>query len=89
MNFCARKGIGYFEMHHSMFLSGEDADIPDVESERLKINAMKLTRQRAVKQVKKMVKLVDEIGETAVQSMVSGEQMRTKTPLGAQMLMTK
>ena len=52
-------------------------------------NAMKLTRIRAVEQVKKMVALVDDIAETTIKNSVLGEEMRTKSPLGMQMIMTK
>ena len=50
---------------------------------------MKLTRIRAVEQVKKMVALVDDIAETTIKNSVLGEEMRTKSPLGMQMIMTK
>ena len=36
-----------------------------------------------------MTNLVDNIAETAIKSMVAGEELRTKSPLGVQMLMTK
>ena len=50
---------------------------------------MKLTRIRAVEQVKKMVSLIDDIAETTIKNSVLGEEMRTKSPLGMQMIMTK
>ena len=55
----------------------------------LRQNALKLTRQNAINQCKKMTNLVDNIAETAIKSMVAGEELRTKSPLGVQMLMTK
>ncbi len=68
---------------------GSDADIPVDADEALRKNAMKLTRIRAVEQVKKMTSLVDEIAETTIKNSVLGEEIRTKSPLGVQMLMTK
>ena len=71
------------------FISGDDADIPEDPDEAFRKNAMKLTRIRAVEQVKKMVALVDDIAETTIKNSVLGEEMRTKSPLGMQMIMTK
>ena len=68
---------------------GEDPDIPEDPEEALRNNAMKLTRIRAIEQVKKMTSLIDEIGETTIMNSVLGEELRTKTPLGVQMTMTK
>jgi hypothetical protein len=50
---------------------------------------MRLTRIRALEQVKKMIQLVDDIAETAIMSSVLGEELRTKSPLGVQMIMSK
>ena len=55
----------------------------------LRENALKMTRINAINQCKKMTDLVDNIAETAIKSMVAGEELRTKSPLGVQMLMTK
>ena len=66
-----------------------NADIPEDEDTMLRQNALKLTRQNAINQCKKMTNLVDNIAETAIKSMVAGEELRTKSPLGVQMLMTK
>ena len=55
----------------------------------LRQNALKLTRVRAIEQCKKMTTLVDNIAETAIKSMVVGEELKTKSPLGVQMIMTK
>ena len=71
------------------FSLGDDADIPEDEDTMLRENALKLTRQNAITQSKKMTNLVDSIAETAIKSMVAGEELRTKSPLGVQMLMTK
>ena len=71
-----------------IFLDG-NADIPEDEDTMLRQNALKLTRQNAINQCKKMTNLVDNIAETAIKSMVAGEELRTKSPLGVQMLMTK
>ena len=68
---------------------GADADIPEDPNEALKKNAMKLTRIKAVEQVKKMTSLVDEIAETTIKNSVLGEELRTRSPLGVQMTMTK
>ena len=68
---------------------GDDADIPEDPDEAFRKNAMKLTRIRAVEQVKKMVSLIDDVAETTIKNSVLGEEMRTKSPLGMQMIMTK
>ena len=68
---------------------GEDVDIPEDPDVMLKNNALKLTKIRAVQQVKKMTSLVDDIAETAIKNSVVGEELRTKTPMGVQMIMTK
>lgn len=67
----------------------DNADIPDNPEVAWKDNAMKLTRISAVSQVKQMVDLVDDIAETAIINSVEGEEIRTKTPLGMEMIMTK
>ena len=66
-----------------------DADIPTDPEEALRKNAMRLTRIRAVEQVKKMTSLVDEVAETTIKNSVVGEELRTKSPLGMQMIMSK
>ena len=60
------------------FLKGEDPDIPEDPEEALKKNALKLTRIRAIEQVKKMTNLIDEIGETTIMNSVLGETLKTK-----------
>ena len=69
--------------------SAEDADIPDNPDDALKWNAMKLTRIDATNQVKKMIQLVDDIAEQTIINSVEGEEMRTRSPLGMQMIMSK
>ena len=54
----------------------------------LEQNAMKITRSEAVKQVKKMMNLVNDITSTTIKNSVNGEEFRTKTK-GVQILMTK
>jgi len=66
-----------------------DADIPQDPVEAFKQNAMKVTRIEAVAQVKSMVNLVDDIATTALQSMVVGETLNTKAPLGVSMKLAK
>ena len=66
-----------------------DADIPTDPEEALRRNALKLTRIRAIEQVKKMTSLVDEVAETTIKNSVVGEELRTKSPLGMQMIMSK
>ena len=68
---------------------GEDPDIPEDPEEALKKNALKLTRIRAIQQVKEMTALVDEIAETTIMNSVVGEVLATKSPLGVQMTMAK
>ena len=68
---------------------GDEADIPDDPEVALRQNAMRLTRIQAVEQVKKMTTLVDEIGETTIKNMVVGEELKTNSPLGMQMIMAK
>ena len=60
----------------------DDADIPEDPNEAFKQNAMKITRLEAVKQVKSMVNLVDDIAANALKSMVAGEELDTAAPLG-------
>ena len=71
------------------FIIDGNADIPEDEDTMLRQNALKLTQVNAINQCKKMTNLVDSIAETAIKSMVAGEELRTKSPLGVQMLMTK
>ncbi len=66
----------------------EDSEILDIE-DAWKTNAYELTRISAVEQVKQMVSLVDDIAETTIMNSVEGEEMRTKTPLGVEMIMSK
>ena len=66
-----------------------NADIPEDPKEAEKQNAMKITRIDAVAQVKKMVDLVDNIAGTALKSMVIGETLDTKAPLGVSMKLSK
>ena len=54
----------------------------------LEQNAMKVTRQEAVKQVKKMMNLIDDMSATTIKNSVNGEEYKTKTK-GVQMFMTK
>ena len=73
----------------SYFIIDGNADIPEDEDTMLRNNALKLTQVNAINQCKKMTNLVDSIAEAAIKSMVAGEELRTKSPLGVQMLMTK
>ena len=66
-----------------------NADIPEDPAVAFKQNAMKITRIDAVAQVKSMVDLVDDIAGTALQSMVVGETLDTKAPLGVSMKLSK
>ena len=50
---------------------------------------MKLTRINAVAQVNRMVELVDNIVATALKSSVNGETLKTNSPLGVSMIMSK
>ncbi len=36
-----------------------------------------------------MIEIVDDVAETTIINMVEGEEMRSKTPLGVQMIMSK
>ena len=54
----------------------------------LEQNAMKITRSEAVKQVKKMMNLVNDITSTTIKNSVNGEEFRTQTK-GVQILMSK
>ncbi|XP_059084074.1 uncharacterized protein LOC131881274 [Tigriopus californicus] len=77
------------EMPYDTNIPEENADIPDDPEDALRFNVMRLTRMQAVEQVKKMVSLVDDIAETAIANSVEGEELRTKTPMGVQMIMSK
>ena len=72
--------------HHYLFIA--DAEIPKNPVVALEQNAMKVTRQEAVKQVKQMMNLIDDISSTTIKNSVSGEEFKTKTK-GVQILMTK
>ena len=72
--------------HHYVFIA--DAEIPKNPVVALEQNAMKVTRQEAVKQVKQMMNLIDDISSTTIKNSVSGEEFKTKTK-GVQILMTK
>ena len=50
---------------------------------------MKVTRINAVAQVKLMVDLVDDIAANALKTMVVGEVLKTKAPLGVAMMLAK
>ena len=50
---------------------------------------MKVTRLEAVKQVKSMVSLVEDLGQTTLSRMVAGEELSTKSPLGVSMRFAK
>ena len=67
----------------------DNADIPQDPEVALRDNAMKVTRLNAVAQVKLMVDLVDDIASNALKTMVSGEVLNTKSPLGVSMMMAK
>ena len=67
----------------------DNADIPDDPNVAFQQNAMKITRLNAVAQVKSMVSLVDEMAANALKSMVAGEELNTKSPLGVSMKMAK
>ena len=66
-----------------------DAAIPDDPTEAFKQNAMKVTRLEAVKQVKSMVNLVEDLAQTTLTRMVAGEELNTKSPLGVSMKFAK
>ena len=67
----------------------DNADIPQDPEVALRDNAMKVTRLNAVAQVKLMVDLVDDIASNALKTMVSGEILETKSPLGVSMIIAK
>ena len=67
----------------------DNADIPDDPNEAFRQNAMKVTRLEAVKQVKSMVNLVEDLAQTTLSRMVAGEELSTKSPLGVSMRFAK
>ena len=67
----------------------DDADIPEDPNEAFKQNAMKITRLEAVKQVKSMVQLVEDLAQTTLMRMVAGEGLNTRSPLGVSMRFSK
>ena len=67
----------------------DNADIPDDPQDAFIQNAMKVTRLEAVKQVKSMVNLVEDLGQTTLSRMVAGEELATKSPLGVAMRFAK
>ena len=66
-----------------------NADIPDDPNEAFRQNAMKVTRLNAVRQVKSMVNLVEDLAQTTLSRMVAGEELNTKSPLGVSMKFAK
>lgn len=70
------------------FSSLADAEVPLNPTVALEQNAMKITRSEAVKQVKKMMTLINDITSTAIKNSVNGEQFTTKTE-GVQIFMSK
>ena len=70
------------------FFSLADAEVPLNPIVALEQNAMKITRSEAVKQVKKMMTLINDITSTAIKNSVNGEQFTTKTE-GVQIFMSK
>ena len=67
----------------------DNADIPDDPQDAFIQNAMKVTRLQAVEQVKSMVSLVEDLGQTTLSRMVAGEELATKSPLGVSMRFAK
>ena len=67
----------------------DDADIPEDPNEAFKQNAMKITRLEAVKQVKSMANLVEDLAQTTLMRMVAGEELNTRSPLGVSMRFSK
>ena len=66
-----------------------NAEIPEDPKVALRENAMRLTRQNAVSQVKKMMNLVDDLAATTIRNSVIGEELRTSSGLGCKMIMAK
>ena len=75
-------------MHNCFFFYLADAEVPLNPIVALEQNAMKITRSEAVKQVKKMMTLINDITSTAIKNSVNGEQFTTKTE-GVQIFMSK
>ena len=50
---------------------------------------MKITRLEAVKQVKSMVNLIEDLAQTTLMRMVAGEELNTRSPLGVSMRFSK
>ncbi len=67
----------------------EQSDIPEDPEVALKQNALRVIRNKAEQQVKKMAKLVDDIAATAIKNSVMGETLETNSPLGAKMVLSK
>ena len=55
----------------------------------MKYNALRVTRTTAVGQIKQMVDIINELTETVVVDIVEGEEIRTKVPIGMQVIMAK
>ena len=67
----------------------DNADIPLDPEVAFKDNVLKVTRNRAVAQIKTMVDLVDSMAATALGSMVAGEVLETQSPLGVSLKLIK
>ena len=58
---------------------GANAEIPEDPEDALRQNAVKIIREDAVIQAKKMIALVESISATTIKNSVVGESFRTKS----------
>ena len=65
-----------------------NAEIPENPEVALRQNAMKIIREDAVNQAKKMIALVESIAATTIKNSVAGEIFKTKSK-GIKMIMEK
>jgi hypothetical protein len=68
---------------------GDAANVASTDEEAFRLNVLTTARNQAVKQVRKMVSLIEDIAMTMVKNSVQGEESRISTPIGAEMVVSK
>jgi hypothetical protein len=68
---------------------GDMADVASTPDEAFRLNVLSTTRTEAVKQVRQMVNLIEDISKTMVKNSVQGEETRITTSNGVEMVISK
>ena len=72
-----------------LFSDSQDDDFPDDPKLAFQRNVMEEVRKTAVTQIKKITGLVDTIAKQVIANSVEGEEHRTNSAEGMQMIMSK